>query len=144
MGDGFLAVWGAPVQTPSDSLLAVRAALLIQRVVKELNECRAAEGEHPLAVGIGIDTGELVAGYIGSSRTMGYTVVGNTVNRAARLCAVAGPDQVLISEDTFREVQHAVTVQEQPPQTLKGIRKPVRAYEVTSVSLEAPYRPTGT
>jgi adenylate cyclase len=133
LGDGLMAIWGAPVHTDNDALNAVRAAVGMRKVLSELNESRVSEGLRPIDVGIGIDTGEIVAGYMGSSRTMSYTVIGPSVNRASRLCAVAGPSQVLISEETYRLIEKHAICEAMPAQQLKGIRGKVPCFNVTGI-----------
>lgn len=133
MGDGLMALWGAPVTHQGDAANAAKAAVRMKNVLRELNEQRVSEGQIPLQVGIGMDTGEIVAGYMGSSRTMSYTVVGASVNRAARLCSAAGPDEILVSESTWQQVKDVVQYEKRAAQKLKGIRQPVACYAVLGV-----------
>jgi adenylate cyclase len=108
---------------------AVRCALAIQGRVGEL------AGQHPdwhLAIGIGINTGEVIMGAMGSRERMDYTVLGDHVNLAARLCAQAGPNQTLITESSYRAIagssEFAITAL--TPIALRGKREPVAVYEV--------------
>src|SRR5204863_8864625 len=93
VGDELMAIWGAPVTHPEDPLRAVTAALDMIKTLEELNRTRLAEDPNvePIRIGIGINTGEAVVGAIGSSKTLQYTVIGDTVNTGARLCSVAKP-----------------------------------------------------
>jgi len=101
MGDGIMALWGAPVVHPDDAIRSVECALEQMDVLGKFNRTRMEEGHSALAMGIGIHTGPLVAGYIGSSKALSYTVIGDTANTSARLCGVAAAGQVLISEATL-------------------------------------------
>ena len=101
MGDGLMAIWGAPVAGEDDAYYAIRAALEMKQELARLNATRSLRGEQELEIGIGIDTGSIVAGYLGSTKTMSYTVVGSAVNRAARLCGVAAPGDILVSDATL-------------------------------------------
>ncbi|NNL42709.1 MAG: adenylate/guanylate cyclase domain-containing protein, partial [Desulfobacterales bacterium] len=109
---------------------AVRAAIEMQQLLVEFNKTRAAEGLYQIQVGIGINTGNLVAGYIGSSHTMSYSVIGKTVNTAYRLCSAAKPGQVLISEHTQNQVQNDFNINELEPIPAKGNFKPIRTFSV--------------
>ncbi len=84
----------------------------------------------PLAVGIGIHTGPLVAGYVGSSKALCYTVIGDTANTSARLCGVALAGQIIISEATLAQLGGRFEVEELPPANLKGKEKPLRIFNV--------------
>src|SRR5690606_29362526 len=100
MGDGIMALWGAPVAHPDDALRSVSCALEQLEILGRFNRKRVEMNEPPLAIGIGIHTGPLVAGYIGSSKALSYTVIGDTANTSARLCGIAAAGQVLVSEAT--------------------------------------------
>jgi adenylate cyclase len=84
----------------------------------------------PLAVGIGIHTGPLVAGYIGSSKALSYTVIGDTANTSARLCSVALSGQIIVSENTLVRLKNKFDVEELSPAKVKGKEKPLRIYNV--------------
>jgi len=130
MGDGIMALWGAPVVHPDDALRSVSCALEQMDVLARFNRKRVEDDLPPLAIGIGIHTGPLVAGYIGSSKALSYTVIGDTANTSARICGIAAAGQVLISEATLAKVQAKVEVDELPPANLKGKEKPFRIFNV--------------
>jgi len=130
MGDGIMALWGAPVRHPDDALRSVQCALEQVEVLGQFNRRRMEKNLAPLAVGIGIDTGPLVAGYIGSSKALSYTVIGDTANTSARLCGVAAAGQVLISEATLNRLGGKFEVEELPPAQLKGKEKPFRMFDI--------------
>jgi class 3 adenylate cyclase len=100
IGDQIMAVFGAPVGQADHPARAVAAGQAMQRAIAALNEERTARGEAPVGLGVGVHSGVVVAGNMGSSNRLNYTVLGNSVNLAARLCAAAEPGQVLISEAT--------------------------------------------
>ncbi len=121
IGDSVMAVWGAPVGDPDGPEKAARAAIEIQKAMAQFNELRRLDGMAELHTGIGIDTGEIVAGYMGSSKTMSYTVVGASVNRASRLCSAAGEGEILLSDHTYKLLGGAVEADPRAPLRLKGI-----------------------
>jgi adenylate cyclase len=130
LGDGIMVFWGAPVTRPNDPDRAVRTAMEIQVAVGRFNRSRKMAGREQLQFGVGINTGYLVAGYIGSSRTMSYSVIGDTVNITYRLCTAAGPGQVLISGDTWDLVKGEFEAERLGPLQVKGKRKPLNVFRV--------------
>ena len=134
MGDGFMAVWGSPVEVPDSTLKAVAAAVKMQHALSEFNEMRRGEGLEEMHLGIGIATGELVAGYMGSTKTMNYTVIGPCVNLASRLCSIAKAGQTLVAESTLSEVMERVAWDELEPVQLKGIQEAVIPYSVLELT----------
>ncbi|HVR19044.1 MAG TPA: adenylate/guanylate cyclase domain-containing protein [Polyangiaceae bacterium] len=130
MGDGIMALWGAPVLHPDDALRSVSCALEQMEQLAKFNRRRIEDNEAGLAIGIGIHTGPVVAGYIGSSKALSYTVIGDVANTSARICGIAAPGQVLISEATLARLQNKVEVEELPPAALKGKEKPFRIFDV--------------
>ena len=79
-------------------------ALDMQKALREFNRTRAAEGQEAIRIGIGINTGSVITGAIGSSRALQYTAIGDAVNTASRLCSVAKPGEIILSEDTMLRV----------------------------------------
>lgn len=130
VGDMIMVIWGAPVAHEDDPLRAVSAAIDMQTVLVGYNETRNSRGQPPITIGIGINTGELVAGYIGSSRTMSYSVIGDAVNIASRLCSAAKHGQILISEDTARQLSQRLPTAELAPLKVKGKSKPLKVFNV--------------
>jgi adenylate cyclase len=130
VGDEIMALYGSPVTHADDPIRAVRTALDMLRVLGEWNQERAAKGKVPVSIGIGINTGEVVAGYLGSSKALEYTVIGDSVNTGARLCSAAQAGQILVSEDTEKHLGGLFDLQEQPPIPLKGKSRPLRIYAV--------------
>jgi adenylate cyclase len=130
MGDGIMAFWGAPKATSDDPVRAVRCGLEQLLAVERFNERRASIGEPPIAVGIGIHTGPLVVGYVGSSKALSYTVIGHTANQSARLCGVAEAGQLIVSGATRAHLGNGFECEELPPVLLKGIADPVPIFNV--------------
>jgi len=104
IGDAILAQWGAPIAHPDDADRALRAAHAMQRAVEGLNRSWAEQGHPAIGVGIGINFGEVFAGNIGSHRRLEYTVIGDAVNVASRLCSAAGPGEILLSDSFHRQL----------------------------------------
>lgn len=130
IGDELMAVFGAPIAAEDDALRAARAAVAIQAKNNELNKLRAEEGRPQLELGIGINTGEVVAGYIGSPMRMEFTVVGDHVNTARRLCDIAKPGQIIIGGDTWRNIKEDAETLAIGTVVLEGKANPVDAYEL--------------
>jgi adenylate cyclase len=131
MGDGIMALWGAPVTHPDDPGLSVQCALEQMYVLGEFNRNRLGRSLPPLGIGIGIHTGPLVAGYIGSSKALSYTVVGDTVNTSARLCGIAESGQIIVSEMTYEKLSGRFECQELPPAHVKNKEHALRIFNVT-------------
>jgi adenylate cyclase len=130
VGDEIMALFGAPVSGEDDPVRAVRAALDMLDELRRFNTEREAAGKITFEIGIGINTGNVVAGYIGSSKAMQYTVIGSPVNLAARLCSAATGMQILVTENTWTAVRDHFEVRELSSIQPKGIAHPVRVFEV--------------
>jgi adenylate cyclase len=130
VGDEIMALYGSPVKHDDDAIRAVRSALDMLQVLDEWNGIRSQQGKVPVHIGLGINSGEVVAGYLGSSKALEYTVIGDAVNTGARLCSAAQAGQLLVSEFTYNRLNGLFDVQEQPPMPLKGKSKPMRIYAV--------------
>jgi adenylate cyclase len=132
IGDAIMAVFGAPVSKPDDAVRAARAAVRMRVALADLNTRLIARGVTPLRTGIGIHTGVVVAGNIGSEARMEYTVIGDAVNLASRLESSTkelGVD-VLISSETNELVKHACITTPLREITVKGRGVPVMTYEL--------------
>jgi adenylate cyclase len=129
-GDGFMAFFGAPIAREDDPLSAVRCALAIQERLARLAFVKFPEVR--LHMGVGINTGIVIAGNIGSERRTDYTVIGNEVNTAQRFESNAGPGQILITGNTYERVKHAVQVRELGRLRVAGKQEGVEAYDVLS------------
>ena len=127
LGDGLMCLFGAPFSHWDDALGAVRAAAAMQAALAEFNR---AENHSPLRMGIGIHTGEVIIGYMGSARRMDYTAIGDAVNVAARLTAEAEPDQILVSAATWDAMREKVPARALPARKLKGRGEPIKILEI--------------
>jgi len=131
IGDCIMAVWGVPMMPEKDDAFnAVKCALAIQETVRSSKRKFFRNAASRLRIGIGINTGPLVAGNLGSMQRMDYSVIGDTVNLAARLEGVAGPDEVIISHSTRRQLEDRFKIEERPAVRVKGKEKPIQVYNV--------------
>jgi adenylate cyclase len=140
IGDAIMCVFGAPVPKPDDAVRAVRAAVRMRGALVHLNDRLASRGLGPLRTGIGIHTGEVVAGNIGSEARMEYTVIGDPVNVASRLESNTKDLGVnlLISDDTWALVKDHIDARPMKELTVKGRARPVLTYEVLGLRGEPP------
>jgi len=128
IGDGLMAVFGAPIQKDDDAIRAIQAALDMK---KELGLMMGnTPDDKRFDIRIGINTGKVVAGNIGSPKRMDYTVIGDPVNVASRLESIGDPNQILIGEETYRLTKDRFRVQLVGPKKVKGKRDAVMVYEV--------------
>jgi len=134
IGDGLMVFFGDPEPAPDHALRAVRAAIEMQNKARGLNAKWAREGGFPLRVRIGISTGEVVVGNMGSSRRLSYTVLGSAVNLAKRLESSAPADGILLSQKTRDLVAPFISTRLFGEINVKGIQDPVSAYEAAHES----------
>ena len=127
LGDGLMALFGAPFALQNDAEAAVRAAVNMQKSLAELNRI---SGRAPLNIGIGIHTGEAVVGFLGTERRMDYTAIGDTVNVASRLTSQAGPGQIVISTATYAQICPEIPCCQLSAMKLKGRDEPIEVHEV--------------
>ena len=130
LGDGIMAVFGAPIAKPDDPARSVKTAIEMQRAMARLNRDWEARGQPALRAGIGVNTGAVTAGNIGSTKRMDYTVIGDSVNLASRLCANAAGGQILVSESTFAQLGGSRPAKKLEPIRVKGRETPVEVYEI--------------
>ena len=128
MGDGLMAVFGAPMEKDDDAERAIQAAREMRRELAVLRD--KTDVKRKFDIRIGINTGRVAAGNIGSPKRMDYTVIGDPVNIAARLESIAEPNQILIGEETFRKVNGKFNIKEVGLKKIKGKREEVTVYEV--------------
>lgn len=122
VGDEVMALFGAPLAKEDSALNAVLCSLKIIEVLQEWNKERQEKGLSPIEMGIGIHTGLVVVGNMGAENRLNYTVIGNSVNLAARLCSTARGMEILISKETLEQphVKENILVEDLPPKALKG------------------------
>jgi adenylate cyclase len=130
IGDGLMAMFGAPYVSALDAVQAVRAAVEMQRAMIPFNERMTAENLPPIDIGIGINTGPAIIGYIGSETRLDYTAIGDTINTAARLEGIAAPGQIVISENTMQALDEGFTLRPLGTEKLKGKNVNLRIAEV--------------
>lgn len=125
LGDGVMALYDAPIRLEHHEAAAVRTAVKAQQAMEVLNLRRTQRGLKPLGLGIGINTGEVVAGCLGSKERTEYSVIGSPINLAARLEKIALPGQVLAGPGTLEAVQGEFELQDLGLMSFRGIKDPV-------------------
>ena len=130
MGDAIMALWGAPIAHADDADRAVQCALAQLTELEKLNTKWKQEGRTEVQIGIAINFGEVFAGNIGSDRRLEYTVIGDAVNTAYRLCGKAGPNEILISEPFYQQLKNKPPVETLEPIQVKGKTKKIPVYRV--------------
>ncbi|MBM4272699.1 MAG: HAMP domain-containing protein, partial [Deltaproteobacteria bacterium] len=133
IGDEIMSVFGAIIAEKNHPVKAVMTAVSLQKELQDINLKKKTEGDAAIRIGIGINTGELIAGNIGSNKRMEYTVIGDTVNLASRLTRLAGPDEIVISNSVYKMVSDFIIAEEVEPVTVKGKAEPVLTYKVKGV-----------
>jgi adenylate cyclase len=131
IGDGLMVFFGDPESQSDHATRGVRAAIEMQEAARELGNAWIERGDFPLAIRVGINTGEVIVGNMGSSRRLSYTVLGEPVNLAQRLESQAPVGGVLISERTFELIDDTVPAVRREPIRVKGIDTPIPVYEVS-------------
>ena len=130
IGDAVMAQWGAPIGSPDDPDRAMAAAIDMMIELEKLNVSWKEQGRPTLQIGIGLNYGEAFAGNIGSERRLEFTVIGDTVNTASRLCGKAGAKEILISDAMRRVLTSPPPLDECPPMELKNKSQKVKVYRV--------------
>ena len=134
MGDAVMAFWGDPIPQSDHALRAVQAALAMRTKTDELAAQWQRQGRRSISAGMGINTGRVVVGNLGSSDFIDYTVVGDEVNLACRLEQVARAGQILLSEATLKEVEGKAIVKALDPVTVKGKAEPIPVWELIGLA----------
>ena len=130
IGDAVMAQWGAPISEPDDADRALEAAIEMMRSLERLNTRWRADGRPELQIGIGLNYGEAFAGNIGSERRLEFTVIGDTVNTANRLCAWAERGEILVSQAFRQALTRSHALVDRPPLALRGKAEPFTVYRV--------------
>lgn len=133
VGDEIIGLFGAPVELENAPILAVRCALDMLKALQEFNRSRTRDGKEELRIGIGINSGRVIAGAIGSSQTLQYTVIGDAVNLASRLCSVAKADEIIISPTTMQYCHPFVIAEQRTPVQVKGKAESIPIWNVTGL-----------
>lgn len=132
MGDGLMALYGAPIAYENSPLHAIISGLEMVNALRQWNEERLRSRLDPIYVGIGIHTGSVFVGNMGAQNRLNYTVIGSHVNLASRLCSAAGPEEVLITEDTYLQpsVKDNVEVEDKGLMAFKGFDEKKQVFKV--------------
>jgi len=131
IGDSMMVAFGTPVSHNDDAIMAVKSAIEMQEKAKEIdNKLRKKVGLR-LKIGIGISTGKVFSGILGSLRKKEFTSIGMAVNIADRLQGLAKEDEILISESTFQKLSGEIEAEALPPVTVKGVSEPITAFRVS-------------
>jgi adenylate cyclase len=133
IGDSIMALFGVPAARPTEVELAVCCAVEMQIAMDAFNKENEALGMPNLYMGIGVNTGEVVAGKIGSFFHSEYTVIGDEVNLASRIEGYSLRGQILISHNTYSRIKNLVTVRDPVKVSVKGKREPLLVYELVTV-----------
>ncbi len=134
IGDGILVIFGAPFQRPDDARRAVACAVDMQLAMASVNDRNRQAGYPEVALGIGINTGPMVVGNIGSKKRMKYGVVGSNVNLTARIESYTVGGQIFISENTLHASGDIVRVDNAMQVSPKGVKEPLTIYEVGGIA----------
>jgi len=139
MGDCAMVVFGVPEEDPEHQFNAISCAIMIQRLIQRLNTLRVQQGKQAVHFRIGINSGQMLAGNMGSNDRMQYTVVGESVNLAARLHTAAESGQIVITDTLVKstDIQWRIIAHRHKSIELRGITEPVTTYIVTD--LKSPY-----
>ncbi|HTJ47331.1 MAG TPA: adenylate/guanylate cyclase domain-containing protein [Kofleriaceae bacterium] len=133
VGDEIIGLFGAPIALDDAPFKAVACALAMLQALEEFNRTRAAEKQAPIRIGIGINTGNVITGSIGSTRALQYTAIGDAMNVASRLVNIASPGEVIVSESTMRLVQGRVDATALPPVRVKGKAEELRVFRINAL-----------
>lgn len=128
IGDCIMAQWGAPISSPADADHALSAAMDMMRELDALNAAWLSAGRSALEIGIGLNFGDAFAGYIGSERRLEYTVIGDPVNVASRLCSAASGGEILLTEELRSALSEPPPLIRQGDVELRGRTRPVPVY----------------
>jgi len=133
VGDEIIGLFGSPIPIDDAPFKAVACALAMLQALEEFNRTRAAENQAPIRIGVGINTGNVITGAIGSTRALQYTAIGDAMNVASRLVNVAGSGEIIVSENTYRHVVGRVEATALPPVKVKGKAEELKVFRVTGL-----------
>jgi class 3 adenylate cyclase len=131
-GDAIMALWGlmSPADDFSPQVSSVEATIDMANALFDFNYALIEEGQKPIQMGVGLNTGTFLAGNVGSEKQMEYTVIGNSVNLASRIESKAARGQIYISDSTFERVKNCIYSIKMDPTSVKGKEEPIQIYSV--------------
>lgn len=130
VGDEIIGLFGAPIDLEDAPFKAVNCAIDMLRALEEFNRTRAAENQPPINIGVGVNTGKVITGSIGSTRALQYTAIGDAMNVASRLVGVAKINEIIISDTTYELVKDRINAESLPPVQVKGKAGELNVYRV--------------
>jgi len=130
IGDSMMVVYGSPVAHNDDALMAVRSAMAMQTRAREIDAGLVSKNGLRLKIGIGISTGKVFSGVLGSLRRKEFTSIGMAVNVAARLQNIARGDEILITRETLEQIDDSISAEPMHPVYVKGLDHPIEVYRV--------------
>jgi adenylate cyclase len=133
VGDEIIGLFGAPIPLEDAAYKAVLCAKSMMDGLEEFNRTREAENQAPIKIGIGINTGKVITGAIGSTRALQYTAIGDAMNVASRLVNIAKHGEIIMSEETYRTVADRVEAEAMPPVKVKGKEKEQKIYRFIAI-----------
>ena len=134
IGDAVMSVFGSPVMNEAHLELGVKAAVAIKTAIEKVNISGYTDGCAPVTVGIGLDTGEVIVGNMGSRTRMEYTAIGYTVNTASRLAGLAKGGDIFISEKVYDQVKDNVVAEKMIGVGVKGLESPLTLYNIKDLN----------
>lgn len=133
VGDEIIGLFGAPIEIANGPLKAVMCALDMMAALEEFNRTRMSEGMPAIHIGVGVNTGEVITGAIGSTRALQYTAIGDPMNVASRLVGIAKPGETIISDTTYNLVKAEIEAEALPPVKVKGKAEAQKVYRVVGM-----------
>jgi len=133
IGDAILVIFGAPFTKPDDACRAIACAIEMQIAMNDVNESNQKKGYPKLSMGIGINTGEVIVGNIGSARRAKYGVIGSNVNLTSRIESYTLGGQILVSEQTLKACDQKLRIDKELQVMPKGLKEPITIYEIGGI-----------
>ncbi len=130
VGDEIIGLFGAPIPIDDAPFKAVSCAIAMLQALEEFNRTRASENLEAIRIGVGINTGNVITGSIGSTRALQYTAIGDAMNVASRLVNVASSGEIIISEHTYKHIAGRIDCTALPPVKVKGKAEELKVYRV--------------
>jgi adenylate cyclase len=130
VGDEIIGLFGAPIPIEDAVFKAVVCALDMLKSLREFNRTRQAENQPPILIGIGVNTGKVITGAIGSTRALQYTAIGDAMNIASRLVSLAKPNEIIVSDHTYQRIKDRVEAVPLPPVMVKGKAEEQKIFRV--------------